>query len=265
MSNPGIAAEELLSDALPIIKPDWALFLDVDGTLLDIAARPDEARVPAGLREDLAALSQRLGGALALVSGRAIVAVDRLFKPLRLPVAGQHGAELRRASGEPMRRLEREVDFERLRAPLERFAASWPGILVEWKGLSVAVHCLSAPGSRGELGAVLTDAVGKMDGIELMDSRSGFDLKPRGVSKGTAVEWFLVEPPFRGRLPVFAGDDVTDEGGFAAALLHGGLAIRVGKAGQSLARLRVAYPADFRAWLAQSARALEAPVTGDAR
>ncbi len=254
-----------MSDALPIMKPDWALFLDVDGTLLDIAARPDEARVPSGLRETLAALSHALGGALALVSGRAIANVDRLFKPLRLPVAGQHGAELRRAPDTAIRRLGREVDFEPLRAPLERFASTWPGILIEWKGQSVAVHCLAARGSRGELGAVLADAAQKLDGIELMDSRSGFDLKVRAVSKGTAVEWFMVEPPFRGRLPVFAGDDVTDEGGFAAALLHQGFAIRVGKAGQSLARLRVAQPADFRAWLAQSVQALAAPVSGGVR
>jgi trehalose 6-phosphate phosphatase len=254
-----------LSDTLPRITPDSALFLDVDGTLLDIAARPDAARVPSGLREDLAVLSHRLGGALALVSGRSIASVDRLFKPLLLPVAGQHGAELRRAPGVRVQRTAQDVDFEELRVPLERFAAAWPGILIEWKGRSVAVHCLAAPGSRGELGAVLAAEVEKIDGIELMDSRSGFDLKPRAVSKGSAIEWFLGEPPFRGRLPVFAGDDVTDEGGFAAVLQHQGFAIRVGSEGKSLARLRVANPADFRAWLSHSVHALATREMGEAR
>ena len=254
-----------MSDTLPRITPDSALFLDVDGTLLDIAARPDAARVPPGLREDLAVLAHRLGGALALVSGRSIASLDRLFKPLFLPVAGQHGAELRRAPGDPVWRLPQAVDFEQLRAPLERFAASWPGILIEWKGQSVALHCLAAPGSRGELGAVLADLVSKADGIELMDSRSGFDLKPLMVSKGSAIEWFLGEPPFRGRVPVFAGDDVTDEGGFAVVLQRRGYAIRVGNAGQSMAQLRVALPADFRDWLFRSAHASAAHELGEAR
>jgi trehalose 6-phosphate phosphatase len=254
-----------MSATLPRIAGNWALFLDVDGTLLDIAPRPDGARVPAGLREVLVALSQRLGGALALVSGRTIAGVDRLFKPLLLPAAGQHGAELRRSAQAPVQRVACDVDFEPFRAPLEHFASSWPGILIEWKGQSVAVHCRAAPGSRGELGVLLAELVAKTHGIELMDSRSGFDLRPSAVSKGSALEWFLGAPPFRGRVPVFAGDDLTDEDGFAAALRHHGVAIRVGGEAKSLARLRVAQPAEFRAWLSQSAGALETRALGDAR
>jgi len=254
-----------MSATLPPIAGNWALFLDVDGTLLDIAARPDGARVPAGLREALTTLSQRLDGALALVSGRTIASVDRLFKPLLLPAAGQHGAELRRSAQAQVQRVACNVDFEPFRAPLEHFASAWPGILIEWKGQSLAVHCREAPGSRGELGVLLADLAGKADGIVVMDSRSGFDLRPTVVSKGSAVEWFLSEPPFRGRIPVFAGDDITDEGGFAAALRHHGIAIRVGGDGKSLAQLRVAQPVEFRAWLSQSAGAPETRASGDAR
>ena len=139
---------------LPAIADDWALFLDVDGTLLDLGPRPDAVTVPHGLREALTALHRRLGGALALVSGRAIADLDRIFAPLRLPAAGQHGAEFRlrpdgAATAEP------GADLATVVALLAPFAVAHPGVIVEDKGLSVAVHCRLAPAALPAAGLSL--------------------------------------------------------------------------------------------------------------
>ena len=236
--------------SLPQIANDWALFLDVDGTLLDLGPRPDAVTVPHGLREALADLQRRLDGALALVSGRAISNLDRLFAPLRLPAAGQHGAELRPRADAAVTAAAGSVSLDILAERLGPFAASHPGVVVEAKGLSVALHCRQAPEALGAAGKLVRSLVAETHGaLDLLPAHFGFDIKLRRASKGRAVAAFLAEAPFHGRVPVFAGDDATDEGAFAAVLERGGHAIRVGGRGASFARLRVGKPAELRRWL----------------
>jgi trehalose 6-phosphate phosphatase len=246
--------------ALPRPSPRWALFLDVDGTLLDLAATPDAVVVPRGLRRLLSRLRQAFGGALALVSGRSLAELDRLFAPLRLPAAGQHGAELRERGGGAVVEEPPSRDLPTMVARLRAFATTRPGILVEVKGTCVAVHYRNAVQERDALQRFMTNEVMKgSQEIELMRGKLVFELKPRSADKGRAVAWFMERAPFRGRIPVFIGDDCTDEMGFAAALRASGHAIQVGggelRGGQeSSERDRgvihgIAAPADLRKWL----------------
>lgn len=246
--------------APPLIARNWALFLDVDGTLIDYVPRPDDAHLPLGLRKTLSVLLRELDGALALVSGRALEDVERLFAPLRLPVAGQHGAEARFSpEGATRVFVATSAALEAVIARLEALLADHSAILIERKGLSVAVHYRGAEDQRERLREFLVDAVARQgDELQLLDSHLCFDIKPRGTSKGLVVKRFMTQAPFEGRVPVFIGDDRTDEDGFAAALAMGGRAIRVGVAGISIAPERVTSPRDLCLWLERSATALAA-------
>ena len=244
-----------MAGTLPIIARDWALFLDVDGTLLDFVSRPEAVIVPQSLRQTLAALSRALGGALAIVSGRSIADLDRLFAPLRLPVAGQHGAEARRgericvfAPGSPA--------LASILAPV--YALREPTILIENKGLSAAIHYAEAGSERDALSELLPQAIARSDGAyQLLASHLAFDIVPHAVNKGRAVDWFMADAPFAGRVPVFIGDERTDEDGFAAALARGGHAINVGPRRSNIAPWHMPTPQDLRAWLDRSLATLE--------
>lgn len=240
----------------PLLTHAHALFLDVDGTLLPTVARPQDVRVDAALRGLLTRLRAALGGALALVSGRSIAQIDRLFEPLVLPVAGQHGFERRDAS----LRLQR-ADI--LRQPLDEAAAALSdlsarhcGLLVEQKGASIALHYRLAP----EL-AHLAQAKMKMlqerlaPEYALLTGKMVFELKPAQADKGAAIRAFMQEAPFARRVPVFLGDDVTDEHGFAAVEEFGGEAVKIGP-GETRARARLAGASDVRGWLNASLDAL---------
>jgi trehalose 6-phosphate phosphatase len=242
------------------LAADMALFLDVDGTLLDIAPTPDAVTVPVGLGPLLGRLEARLGGAMALVSGREIAVLDELFAPLLLPAAGQHGAELRRHGPTPCVVPKRDPLIDVFSRRLHAIAAERPGLLVEDKGLSVAIHFREAPEYADELLRLVEDMLAEEDGgIELLPARMALELKPRAATKGTAVEWFMREAPFRGRVPTFIGDDVTDESGFEAALALGGHAVRIGLAGESIAPVRLATPGELRDFLAAAANGEVSP------
>jgi trehalose 6-phosphate phosphatase len=246
-----------MTPALPRVSKETALFLDVDGSLLDIAPTPQSVAVPDGLRPALRRLHAALGGALALVSGRSIADLDRLFAPLRLPAAGQHGAELRRSDGAAGAAVERPACLTSIADRLRSFAGARPGLLVEDKGLSATLHYRLAPQHGDDvqrLAAAL--AAEHHSEIELLALHMAVELKPRGASKRSAVVWFMREPPFLGRVPIFVGDDRTDEDGFAAALGLSGSAVRVGLDGTSLAGTRIAAPCAVRQWLASVATAL---------
>lgn len=243
-----------------LLAPNGALFLDVDGTLIEFVPRPEDARIPPPLLETLDRLLIRLDGALALVSGRALADVERLVAPRRFPAAGQHGAEAR---------LSREGRAELFAPPpaalasvlaqAHHFLAAHPRIRVELKGVSAAVHYRGAEEFRDPLRAVLVGALAAHeDELQLLDSHLCFDLRPRSANKGIAIDRFMAVAPFKGRVPVFIGDDRTDEDGFAAVLALGGRTIRVGLSGESLAEERLANPAALRDWLALSAAALGA-------
>jgi trehalose 6-phosphate phosphatase len=234
----------------PSPASDWALFLDIDGTLLTHAETPDAVYVDDALRELLERLLRFCGGALALVSGRAVDDVDALFEPLVLPVAGQHGIERRDAAGQI-----RQLPFpeERLRQVAQRFAAfkaRHPGIVFEDKGHSLALHYRLAPHLEREVRTLVEHAVANLgEDFMLQAGKLVCELKPGGHDKGSAVAAFMAEPPFAGRRPVFIGDDLTDEYGFATVQRMGGHAVKVGE-GDSIADWHLPDVAAVRAWLA---------------
>ncbi len=208
------------------------LFLDVDGSLIDIAPRPEAVVVPPTLVADLERASHVLGGALALVSGRAIVQLDALFRPLRLRASGVHGAEMRLSPGTPVSQRPGAVVPQPVRRDLVAVLHGFPGTFVEDKRFSLAVHYRAVPEIREALLAALETLVARHAGahMTLLPGHAVFELKRAGFDKGEAVRRFLVHPPFRGRVPIFVGDDITDRPGFAAAIAAGGAAYGVGRA-----------------------------------
>lgn len=243
---------------VPPLPAASAFFLDVDGTLLAIATTPASVTVDPGLPRLLARLQSATGGALALISGRAIAALDRLFAPLRLPAAGQHGAERRDADGAIHAHAIHASGLGEARAAARAFSGSHPGVLVEDKGLSLAVHFRQAPGAEAALRTLLEGVVAGSGGeLALQPGKMVFEIKPAGRDKGSAIAEFMAEPPFRGRVPVFIGDDVTDEYGFAMVNDLGGLSVKVGD-GASCAGARLPGVGEVRDWLEAYLRGCEA-------
>lgn len=239
--------------APPAPADDWALFLDVDGCLIDLAPAPDAVSVPAALLARLDELHERLDGALALVSGRAIVTLDTLFAPSRFNAAGLHGAEhrhigVRSVASEPAPGL------ERLHDDAVRLAAIYDGALVEHKGSAIALHWRQAPDAEHAMQAFATHSLSQLPGYRLQHGKQMVELLPGnsdegGADKGEAITTFLETPHFAGRLPVFAGDDLTDESGFEVVNARGGISVLVGDRGPSNARYWLRDPAAVRAWL----------------
>lgn len=241
-------------DRAPSGLPDkvdgLAAFLDIDGTLLDIAERPDGIVVPPGLPEALRRLSVKLGGAVALVTGRSIATVDRLFPGVSVAVNGLHGAEWRDAAGRVFS-PDATGAFLAAKDRLRDQAAQWPGVIFEDKGAAFAAHYRLAPASEAQvrrLMRALSERVGA--GWKLQEGKAVVELRPSGRDKGDALMQTMRHEAFANRLPLAIGDDVTDEAMFAAANRLGGLSVLVGgDLGQSVAQARVETPADVRAWI----------------
>lgn len=228
--------------------PGWALFLDVDGCLLEFADAPDRVIMPLGLRECLHALSLRLDGALALVSGRSLEALDGLFWPLRLPAAGLHGLERRSRSGQ-IHAPAANQQLRRLCAEAEVLAIGHRGAVVENKHAGFALHWRAAPDAADTMRAFAEHALSQLPGFRLQHGDQVAELLPIGGDKGNAIEAFLDEKPFAGRHPVFAGDDLTDEAGFRVVNARDGTSVLVGARSGSAATFRLDSPADVRVWL----------------
>lgn len=242
---------------VPSPRAPVALFLDIDGTLVAHAARPDDVRIDPELVELLGQLALRLDGALALISGRPLEEVDALFEPLQLPAAGQHGAERRDARGVLHHHPSRATRLARALPTLRHEAGRLPGLLLEEKGASVALHFRSARSLAGEAERLMQAVLLRVgDDFALQPGKCVIELKPSGVDKGTAIAAFLGEAPFAGRVPVFAGDDLTDEFGFGLVNRRGGVSIKVGGGG-TVAQFRFANARSVRGWLARLARQLE--------
>ena len=235
---------------MPPFQRNWAFFLDIDGTLLDIAATPKAVHTAKADCRLVAALYDKADGALALVSGRSLKMIDQLFSPMRLPAAGQHGVERRDARGRLHRpSFSRDV-FERAADQIRDFAGRHSGLVFEDKGYSKALHYRLAPHLASAANAVVRDAARAAgDEVEVQRGKMVAELKPSGHDKGRAIEAFMREKPFAGRVPVFLGDDLTDEHGFRVVDRMGGHAIKVGP-GATVARWRVPNPAAARGWLA---------------
>ena len=226
-----------------------AFFLDVDGTLLDIAEAPDRVHVPPRVVDVLARLAGSFGGAVALVSGRPIADLDRLLSPLRLPCAGLHGAERRDARGE-LRRHGMDGALDAARTALSSFCAAHPGTLLEDKGAALALHYRLAPAAESQARRAVGRALaGLGPAFALQEGKCVLEIKPAGSSKAHAIEEFMAEAPFAGRVPVFAGDDVTDEDGFRAVNRLGGLSVRVGGDGRTAATSALGSVDEVIGWL----------------
>ncbi len=207
-----------------------ALFLDIDGTLLDLAARPDDVVTPAGLVRALAGAERKLDGALALISGRSIDDVDRLFAPLRLRVSGVHGAEMRLDPGAPAAPTAAADLPQSLLDALRRAVAPFPGVFVENKRFSFTVHYRLAPSAERPLRNIVKRLVDSIPiAVDVMDAHYAIEIKSPCFDKGGAIATFLSTSTFRGRTPIFVGDDTTDESGFALVSARGGVAYSVGR------------------------------------
>ncbi|MBC5782873.1 trehalose-phosphatase [Ramlibacter sp. USB13] len=226
-----------------ILHPSCALFLDFDGTMVDIAPHPDAVHVPEPLLAVLQEVKDYLQGAVAVISGRPIAQIDEYLRPLVLSVAGVHGAE--RRGGDGTLHLLDTHPLDHVVEAACALASRHPGLLVENKRGSIALHYRQRPELEALCLATMQQAVDESRGLALMRGKMVAEAKPGGASKGHAIEDFLAEPPFAGRTPVFIGDDVTDEAGFSTVQRLGGVGIKVGE-GESVARRRLASPATLR-------------------
>ena len=234
---------------MPPFSRNWAFFLDLDGTLLEIAETPDAVGIGPDEKILIESLVAAAGGAVAVISGRALARIDQILKPLLLPAAGQHGAERRDAQGVRHRHRFAANILRPVAVGIRSFAAQHQGLVFEDKGASVALHYRKAPQLAHAAQAAVRDAGGPLgEAVEVQDGKMVVELKPAGCDKGKAIAQFMQEAPFAGRQPVFIGDDATDEYGFRVVNAMGGHTVKVGE-GASVARWRLENPASTRAWL----------------
>ena len=234
---------------MPPFSSSWAFFLDLDGTLLEIAETPDAVDADYSELALVGRLSQGASGAVAVISGRSLARIDEILAPLVLPAAGQHGAERRDGRGVRHRHRFQANVLRPVAVGIRSFAAQHRGLVFEDKGASVALHYRLAPQLARAAQAAVREAAGPLGGaVEVQDGKMVVELKPAGCDKGKAIAAFMQEPPFAGRVPVFLGDDVTDEYGFRVVNAMGGHTIKVGE-GPSVARWRLESPAAARSWL----------------
>jgi trehalose 6-phosphate phosphatase len=228
---------------------DTALFLDVDGTLLDIQQHPGDVTADAGLITLLKETSDKLSGALSLITGRALDDVDRIFSPVRFPVAGAHGAELRVHPDDDGGSSAEQLPDHAMLA-LKTFAEQHPGLLLEEKHGGASLHYRRAPELQHACHAYVTELLDQLGaGYRLIAGKMVFELAPSTHHKGAAIESFLESAPFRGRTPVFLGDDVTDEDGFRAVNARHGISVLVGEPRNTEAGYYLSDTSAVREWI----------------
>lgn len=240
----------------PSVDDDCALFLDVDGTLIAFSEKPDSVVLAPEVRRSIAMLAERLDGAVALVSGRPLAQLDALFQPLRLPAAGLHGHQMRNSAGQTVSSSADEnvsTWLHQLHRQAAQLAHANPGVLIEDKGLGLALHWRAAPHAGDAVMAFARDRVDGIEGYRLQPGDHVVEFVPDEHDKGTAVERLMAEPAFRGRTPVFVGDDLTDEFGFAAANALGGWSVLVGDRRPSQAHYALPDTRAVHAWLEDNA------------
>jgi len=232
------------ADEPPIARAhEIALFLDVDGTLIEFASTPGEARAEPGLADLLETIASRLDGALALISGRELDSIDAVIGLPRLAAAGQHGAQIRRADGEVSRFDGVSTPMPALRLQADAFAVATPGVLVEHKYNALALHFRGAPQAAAAVHAAAQSLLSEAGpSYELLPGNAVVELKPVGATKGTALAALMREAPFAGRVPWVFGDDFTDEHAFERANALGGVSVIVGPRRPTAARFALADP-----------------------
>ncbi len=238
-----------------------ALFVDIDGTLLDIAPTPAAVAIPSPLIDTLRKAQTAFSGALAIITGRRIADADRLLHPLKLAAAGVHGGEIRRSPNDPILTMCASID----RAVLDRLndiSRRIPGAFVEPKGLGAAVHYRLSPDKEDEIRAMVLAAIGdSAPKLSVTNGRKVFEILPEGLSKGVAIEELLSHPPFKGRRPVMIGDDAGDIPAFDIARRKGGLGLRVAGEHFSPDLAEFDGPSSVRAWLNQIIARLHEPTS----
>ncbi len=235
-----------------------ALYLDVDGTILDLASRPDAVEVPSDMVPLLRQLSSALDGAVAFVTGRPIGAIDALFAPLRFPIIGVHGGEVRTPDGQVVRDQQLTRELAEVLPLLRRAVAPMRGVLLEDKGSAIALHYRTVPDRGREVLQVAEFVVAEVDMAADFAIRLGkcvVEICPRHLTKGSALLQMMERSPFRGRTPIYAGDDTTDEDAFEVVNRLGGISLRVGDDAPSAASFRLPDPARLRSWLLEVAQA----------
>ena len=226
----------------------YAFFFDVDGTLAVIQSRPDAVFIPDNVIEQLQQLSSLCHGALAMVSGRPIEQLDALSAPLKAPAAGVHGAERRDAQGEIHRITLPAVIEQELRSELQHAMNQWPGTQLEIKGMAFALHYRQAMQHEQNIMRLAEQSVKRFPGLALQPGKCVVEIKPQGIDKGAAIRDLMQTKPFTGRIPVFIGDDLTDEKGFISVNAMQGISVKVGE-GESQARYRLEDVEAVYAWL----------------
>ena len=243
--------------------PPLAIFMDFDGTLVELAETPDAIHVPDDLAEQIALLLQRFEGAVAVISGRPISDLDQ-YLPTTIAAAGAHGAERRRPDGtriEPDPKLQQASD--RIAERLQSLVEMHPALLLERKPGAVALHYRRAPDLESTCRAAMMTAVVDANGFEILEGKMVIEARFKGASKGDVLRAFMQEPPFSGRVPVFFGDDTTDEDAFEAAQALGGVGVKVGE-GDTVANVRAADVPAARAILSGLAERAAAPAKDQA-
>ena len=233
-----------------------AFFLDFDGTLVEFADRPDTISLAERTRDILTRLAAVTDGAVAIITGREIADLDRFLVPLRLPAAGIHGLTRRGPLGDSHAAPLDEHFLRHAEYLLAPLVLAEPGLLLERKSNAVALHYRKRPDLEDACRAVMEHLAALCPGIQITPGKMVFEAKPNRADKGTAIVDFLKEPPFAGRLPVVAGDDVTDEDAFAAVNALDGITIKIGT-GVTLAHHAAPDTAAFLDWLHATALALE--------
>jgi len=236
----------------PSLSAGDALFVDFDGTLVELAPTPTDIRVSEKLPGLLTRLAARLGGAVALVSGRSLADLAPLVAPFDGPMVGQHGNEIRYPDGR-LASGSGDGAIKAARAALASFAEAHHGIMLEDKGGTIALHYRGAPDLAEPSRQAARDAIEAGGGrLRAIDGNRVIELVPSRVGKGGAIAALAAEPPFAGRVPIFVGDDTTDEDGFAAVDALGGVSVKVG-AGPSAAQYRLPDVAAVWAWIGRGA------------
>ncbi|MBB3324264.1 MULTISPECIES: trehalose-phosphatase [Atlantibacter] len=232
----------------PLNNGNLAFFFDLDGTLAEIQPHPDLVHIPTDVRALLEKLSGLHNGALALISGRSMAELDKLAAPHRFPVAGVHGAERRDINGNT-HIVTLPADLVRaLQLRLETELAAMPGTELECKGMAFALHYRQAPEFETRILSLASTLASLYEELSLQPGKCVVEIKPRGINKGEAITAFMQQEPFAGRMPVFLGDDLTDEAGFAAVNAMNGISVKVGK-GETAAKYRLMNVQAVHVWL----------------